>query len=222
MKHYHIVGQNNAVISMILEALYCLHSHFVEVVIVANISSVQTVPYQLDRIKTTEISHEHWMPDASNKFLLGVFSPASKRQVYDFFLNKYKITTDNYETIVHPAATIATNVMMANGVHVGPSVVIAPYVELGNFVTINRQVSIGHHTKIGDFSTINPGCNIAGGCTIGKNVAIGMGVNIVNDIEIGDNAIIGAGSLITKSVAANTLVYGVPAREIKKITTTNA
>lgn len=217
MKPYYILGQNNAVISMILDALYCLHRCSMDVVIVSNMTSAQTVPYQHESIKTTEISHEHWVPNVSNKFLLGVFSPVSKRKVCDFFLNKYKITANNYETIVHPATTIAMNVAMGNGVHVGPNVVMAPYVELGNFVTVNRQVSIGHHTKIGDFSTINPGCNIAGGCAIGKNVAIGMGVNIINDIEIGDNAVIGAGSLVIKSVAANTLVYGVPAREIKKL-----
>ena len=51
---------------------------------------------------------------------------------------------------------------------------------------------------------------------IGENAFIGSGTLIVSPIDIGVNAKTGAGSVVTHNIPANTLVYGVPAREIKK------
>jgi|GEM_PF-6369906 len=50
--------------------------------------------------------------------------------------------------------------------------------------------------------------------TIGDGVHIGAGVKILPGVTIGDNAIVGAGAVVTKDVAANTTVAGVPARTV--------
>tara|TARA_Y100000310_G_scaffold340364_2_gene435847 strand:+ start:1497 stop:1886 length:390 start_codon:yes stop_codon:yes gene_type:complete len=55
------------------------------------------------------------------------------------------------------------------------------------------------------------------GIKIGNNVWIGASATILDGVEIGDNSIVGAGSVVRKSVPANTLVAGVPAKEIKKL-----
>lgn len=52
---------------------------------------------------------------------------------------------------------------------------------------------------------------------IGKNVWIGSGAIVVPGITIGDNAVIAAGAVVTKDVNENTVVAGVPAREVKQI-----
>lgn len=46
---------------------------------------------------------------------------------------------------------------------------------------------------------------------------IGIGATVFDEIMIGDNAIIGGGAVVTKDVAANTLVYGSPAKFIKNV-----
>ena len=53
--------------------------------------------------------------------------------------------------------------------------------------------------------------------TIGKQVWIGASSTILPGVTIGDNAIIAAGSVVTKDVASNTLVAGVPAKFIRFI-----
>lgn len=55
------------------------------------------------------------------------------------------------------------------------------------------------------------------GIIIGKNVWIGANATILPGCHIGDNSVIGAGSVVTKSVPANEVWVGVPARKIRAI-----
>lgn len=50
---------------------------------------------------------------------------------------------------------------------------------------------------------------------IGDNVWIGMNAVILKGVEIGDNAIVAAGAMVSKSVPANCVVAGNPARIVK-------
>ncbi len=52
---------------------------------------------------------------------------------------------------------------------------------------------------------------------IGNRVWIGSGAIITRGVCIGDGAVIAAGAVVTKDVAENTVVGGVPAKLIKKI-----
>lgn len=52
---------------------------------------------------------------------------------------------------------------------------------------------------------------------IGRNVWIGAGAMILPGVTIGENAIIAAGAVVNRDVAANMIVGGVPARELREI-----
>jgi len=52
---------------------------------------------------------------------------------------------------------------------------------------------------------------------IGKNVWIGANATVTAGVTIGDNAVVAAGAVVVRDVPENTVVGGVPAKEIKKI-----
>lgn len=53
--------------------------------------------------------------------------------------------------------------------------------------------------------------------TIKRNAWIGANATILPGVTIGENSIVAAGAVVTKDVPSNTIVGGVPARELKNI-----
>jgi acetyltransferase-like isoleucine patch superfamily enzyme len=51
-----------------------------------------------------------------------------------------------------------------------------------------------------------------------RGASIGSGATLLPGITVGENAMVGAGSVVTKDVAANTIVAGNPARILKTST----
>lgn len=101
---------------------------------------------------------------------------------------------------IHPAARIGDGLVIDHG----SGVVIGETAEIGNDVTIYQGVTLGgramHHGKR------HP--------TVGDRVLIGAGARLLGDIEVGSDSRIGANAVLVRSVAPNSTVVGVPARQI--------
>ena len=52
---------------------------------------------------------------------------------------------------------------------------------------------------------------------IGNNVWLGSRVMVLCGVTIGDNTVIGAGSVVTRSIPANSVAVGVPAKVIRTL-----
>lgn len=88
-------------------------------------------------------------------------------------------------------------------------------------VTIGDGCQIGHNVI---FATLNHELEPEWRKTtrpapivLGKNVWIGSNATILPEVTIGDNAVVAAGAVVTKDVAPDTVVGGVPAKFIKRI-----
>jgi len=88
------------------------------------------------------------------------------------------------------------------------------YINAKKGVVIEKNVQIGSHCSLYSISTID---NKEGKIIIKENAKICTHCTIMPGITIGKNSIVGAHSFVTKDVPDNTIVYGVPARIIRKI-----
>ena len=89
------------------------------------------------------------------------------------------------------------------GITIGDNVFIAPKVSL---------LSEGHPTSINDRHSLIPKA-----IHIKKNAWIGANATILPGVTIGENSIVAAGAVVSKDVADNTVVGGIPSKFIKNI-----
>lgn len=83
---------------------------------------------------------------------------------------------------------------------------------IGKGTKIDNLVHIAHNVIIGQNSIIVAQVGISGSTVIGNNVTLAGQAGLVGHITVGDNAIVAAQGGVTKSVPANTLVSGYPAK----------
>jgi acetyltransferase-like isoleucine patch superfamily enzyme len=93
------------------------------------------------------------------------------------------------------------------GVTIGDNVIIAPNVQI---------MAVDHVFDDPTRPILEQGLR-AFGITIEDDAWIGAGAVILDGVRIGRGAVVGAGAVVTRDVAAHTVVAGVPARLVRRI-----
>ena len=93
---------------------------------------------------------------------------------------------------------------------------------IGNGTKIDNLVQIAHNVVTGKNCLIVAQAGVSGSTVLGDNVTLAGQAGLVGHIKIGDNAIVAAQGGVTKSVPANTMVSGYPARPHDKALKVNA
>lgn len=108
-------------------------------------------------------------------------------------------------------------------VKVGDNVFFNYNVEVRSHTIIGNNVSIGPNTLIiSDTHELGNGKKRAGKVIFNKIIIedgcwIGANVTILSGVTVGSGSVIAAGSTVTKNVRPNTLVAGIPAKEIREL-----
>ena len=139
---------------------------------------------------------------------------------------------------------IGPNTLIGDGASIREQCRIGSRCIISRYVTINYNTIIGDRTKIMDLTHITGNCkigndvfisvtigmtndNLAGahgydensiiGPSIHDGAIIGAGATLLPKVVIGEKAIVGAGAVVTRDVATNSVVMGIPARITRQV-----
>jgi sugar O-acyltransferase (sialic acid O-acetyltransferase NeuD family) len=118
-------------------------------------------------------------------------------------------------TLVHPNATISPRADLGAGTTVMAGAVVNADAVVGENVIINTGAIVEHDCSIGSHVHIAPGCCLAGNVAIGEGTFLGIGSRVLPGVRIGEWSVVGAGAVVTKDVASNSTVVGIPARQLR-------
>ena len=149
-------------------------------------------------------------------FVNGIGSPSNFWKKESIIL-KTSIPVENFETIIHPSASISKMARIGSGTVVFQNVTITSNVHIGNHVIILPNSVISHDDVIDDYTCITGGVCISGGVKVGKSCYLGSNSTIIGNIEIGNCCLIGMGSVVLENVAHNSVLVGNPARFLRYI-----
>ena len=131
------------------------------------------------------------------------------------------------------------------GCEIGDNTKIGAFVEIQKNARVGKNCKISSHTFVCEGVTIEddvfvghgvtfindtyPRATVPGGglqteqdwkvepTLVKAGASIGSGATILSKVTIGERAIVGAGSVVTKSVPANSIVAGNPARVVRMV-----
>ncbi len=165
------------------------------------------------KIVKNEMEAEKYFRDNGKRFALGTGNPRLRRKFYD----KFTALGAAAVTIVSPFARIGkTQNEIQEGVNVLSNAIIESNNRIGKGVLLHVGSLISHDVEVGEFCEISPYACLLGNVKVGDFCSLGTGAIILPKIKLGNNVTVGAGAVVTKDVADNETVIGVPAKPLVK------
>jgi len=134
--------------------------------------------------------------------------PVARRAVFD----RFKAAGFTFASVVHPSATVASDVAVGEGAQIMAGAVLQPGVRVGRNAIVNTGAIVDHDSDIGDHVHVATGACLAGSVSVGASAHVGAGASVINNVRIGAEALVGAGALVLSDVEAGIVVVGVPAK----------
>ena len=126
---------------------------------------------------------------------------------------------DGFETpsLIHPKSHVSDTAVIGDNSQICALAFVGVNASVGDACIINTKASVDHESILGDGVHLAPGATLCGCVKVGNYAFVGAGAIILPNLIIGENAIVGAGSVVTRDVPKNVLVYGNPAKIIRKV-----
>lgn len=180
----------------------------------------------------------HYLDDRTNEFYFGHKIIGSNNELFQENLegknfaisvgnnvirselfSKIKNRGGNLVALIHPTAIVSKYALIKNGVHIYANSIIDPDTEIDENTIISSKSSVLHGCRIGKHAFLAPDVVLGANTMVEDYAFIGLNATIISNKAnlIGKHSVVGAAAVVAKTVEENTLVVGIPAKEIRKI-----
>ena len=157
------------------------------------------------------ISFDDYIADANSIITVSLGEPVFRKKLSeklrDCGLSEGTINLGEY---------LASDSSVGCGTILHAGSIVSSNCAIGKCCLINKRAVIGHDGSVGDYCVICPSAVIGGNVSIGNNSFVGLGACIRDRVRIGDDVIIGMGAVVTHDIENGAVVYGNPARVIRR------
>lgn len=193
-----------------------------EVIALVDRDSSLESPIKNLRVLEGHQGYINWIKDAKNLYsnsrlsAIAAIGGGNGKDRLDYF-RMFKL--DGFETpsLIHPKSHVSDTAVIGENNQICAFAFVGSAVSIGDACIINTKASVDHESVIGNGVHLAPGVTVCGCVRIDDFVFIGAGATVLPHLTIGENSIIGAGSVVTRNVPKNVLVYGNPAKIIRKL-----
>ncbi len=147
---------------------------------------------------------------AAHDFLIAVGNPQTRRRIATTLAEHGARLT----TMIHPATTVATDVVIGGGTALAAGAIVNPGTVIGQHCILNTAASVDHDCEIADGVLIGPGARLCGGVECREGVLIGAGAVVTEGHVVGTGAVVGAGATVVSDIPPGVTVVGTPAQAI--------
>ena len=119
-------------------------------------------------------------------------------------------------TLIHPSAYLSPEAQIGEGVFLGAGVQVLPGASVGDLCLVNAGTIVSHHVQVGRCNSIGPNATLSGRSRTEPFVFLGAGCTVLPEVRVGQGTTVGAGAVVTRDVAADLTVVGVPAKPLQR------
>ncbi|MEF1308600.1 acetyltransferase [Vibrio mytili] len=163
-------------------------------------------------------SYEQFLAREEDKSVVIAIANSQVRQAISEKLSRDGI--EQLSVVAHSTVVLDCN-DLSKGIILCPFTTITSNTKIGKGFHANIYSYVAHDCVIGDYVTFAPSVKCNGNVHIEDHAYIGTGAMIKQGtpekpIVIGKGAVVGMGAVVTKSVKPGDVVFGVPAKSIKR------
>lgn len=149
-----------------------------------------------------------YRPEPTDRFVVAVGEPRLRAEIARRLADR----GGSFLTVVHPDANVAPTATIGEGCVIAPFATVGAFARIGHHTILTFYASVAHDAVVGAACAFSPHSVTNGGSRIGDRVFLGTHA-VVNPLQhVGDGAKIAAGAVVYRSVPADSLAYGNPAR----------
>lgn len=118
--------------------------------------------------------------------------------------------------VQHPSAVVSPFAQVDGGAQLLARCVVQPGAVVAEGCIVNTAAVLEHDCELGAYVHVACGAVLCGNVSVGADSHVGAGATLKEGVVLGARCVVGAGAVVVQSFPADSLLMGVPARDIPK------